>query len=189
VKKTKLQSILESRDAQVMDMVQAYLRAQAPRLVPTHELAMSVRRSHPFVYGLIKKLRYVLRKTTGESVPNIAKRKGRKIYGYTITNDGRAKGHEAQKSYDRAAGHLIEGGEHFSTWSEPDTSASLEDCKLWLALQNQKDAAEMFLKSQSRSRQLENHDQNNRRLAAASAEDSRTPWETIGHEDPAAETP
>ncbi len=185
MKKTKLESILESKDAQVMDMVQAYLRAQAPRLVPTHELAMAVRRSHPFVYGLIKKLRYVLRKTTGESVPNIAKRTGRKIYGYTVTNDGRAKGHEAQKSYDRACGHLTEGGEHLSTWNEPDSTATAEDCKLWLALQNQRHAADFFMKAHADSHRIEGHNRNNRRLAEAATEDSRTPWETIGHEDPA----
>jgi hypothetical protein len=187
VKKTRLERLFEDRDIATVEAIVAYLRSAAPRLVPTTEIARAVGRSTSQVYGLIKKGRELLSLTTGEFIPNTAKRKGKTLNGYTVTNEPRAAEFEAMKSFDRADGHLAQG---VATHSRVPRAAmkTPEDLELWLVTQHRASAARFFLNASEEARAGASLKPNNDRLALASKSESATPWETLGLENHRADT-
>ena len=178
MKKSKLERLLADESIGVVEAVIAYLRSQAPRLVPTKEIAHVVGRSSGQVYGLVKKGRELLSLTTGEFIPNTAKRKDKKLHGYTVTSDPRAAEFEAMKSFDRADGHLAQGVMTHRRVLRALMKA--EDLELWLVNEHRADAAAFFLKSSQRAHQGAALKPNNRRLSLASKSEASTPWEVIG---------
>lgn len=188
---TRLERLLADPHIAIVEAIVAHLRAQAPRLVPTTEIAMVIGRRTAQVYGLIKKGRELLSLTTGEFIPNTAKRKHKAIHGYTVTNSPRAAEFEAAKSFDRAAGHLSVGVATHGRVSRAAMTTP-EDLELWLVTQHRSRAARSFLDASEEARtgialtpsgSSGGGGGNNGRLLAASRAETITPWESIGLEN------
>jgi len=185
--RTRLERLLADDHIAVVETVIAYLRSRSPRRVPTTEIAAAINRPKSQVYGLVKKGRELLALTTGEFIPNIAKRKANLPNGYTVTNDARAAQFEANKSFDRGDGHYTAGiatqrRVALSSMSTP------EDIALWLSTQSRADAASLALKASERAKTVAALSPNNKRLSLAAKAEAVTPWETLGltnhhHED------
>ena len=182
MKKTRLEKLLEDKDIAVVEAIVAHLRLRLPRLVPTEEISYIIRRSTDQTYGLIKKGRELLKLTTGEFIPNVAKRKGKALHGYTVNNSNRAGLFEETKSYDRADGH-IQSGLSIRQRLPRDRMQTPEDIELWLANQARARAGELFLKAGEDARQVTALKPNNDRLSLSSRSETITPWETLGLEN------
>ena len=179
MRKTRLERLLADEHIAVVESIVAYLRSRAPRLVPTAEISVTCGRSKAQVYGLLKKGRELLSLTTGEFIPNTAKRRNNLPHGYTVTFNPRAALYEATKSFDRADGHLSQGV--LTQGRVPEAAMKTpEDAKLWLATKHRAKAARFFLEASDEARTVEALDSNNRRLSLASREEAATPWEVVG---------
>src|SRR5438046_1339815 len=136
--KSKIERLLADKDISVIEAIIALLRSRAPALVPTTEIGYVIRRPRD-VYSLIKKARLLTSLTTGEFIPNFAKRKNRQTHGYTINKNNRAAEYEANKSFARAHGHIQTGIGTHRRVPKLQMESTAADIQLWLATESEAD--------------------------------------------------